>query len=154
MRSVHRSPLPASAAADRLALSLSRYHAPTRSERPPGEHLLVYDVDCLFCRRSAEFVRRRASVPVRLVQFSELDGWGVLTLLDTDQVARSAHYVTPEGVEYHGGESITRSLRLVPFGAAAALFDLWGLALVREIVYALAAGNRSLVSRLLGRPSN
>ena len=88
---------------------------------------------------------------MRLVQFSELDGWGVLTLLDTDQVARSAHYVTPEGVEYHGGESITRSLRLVPFGAAAALFDLWGLALVREIVYALVAGNRSLVSRLLGR---
>ena len=98
-------------------------------------------------------MRRRASVPVRLVQFSELGGWGVLTLLDTDQVARSAHYVTPEGVEYHGGESITRSLRLVPFGAAAALFDLWGLALIREIVYALVAGNRSLVSRLLGGPS-
>ena len=89
-----------------------------------------------------------------LVQFSELGGWGVLTLLDTDQVARSAHYVTPEGVEYHGGESITRSLRLVPFGAAVAWLDLWGLALIREIVYALVAGNRSLVSRLLGGPSN
>ncbi len=114
---------------------------------------MVYDDACRFCRLSAGFVRGRASVPVRLVPFSELDGWAVLTLLDPEQVARSAHYVTPEGVEYHGGESITRSLRLVPFGAAAELFDLWGLALVREIVYALVAGNRSLVSRLLGRPS-
>ena len=114
---------------------------------------MVYDDACRFCRLSAEFVRRKTSVPVRLVPFSELDGWGVLTSLDLGQVERSAHYVTPEGIEYHGGESITRSLRLIPFGAAVAWLDLWGLALIRELVYALVAGNRSLVSRLLGGPS-
>ncbi len=127
-------------------LRLPRYHPPTKSERPPGERLLVYDGECGFCSRSAAFVRRRARVPVTLVPFSELDGWPVLTTLDPEQVARSSHYVTPEGVEYHGGESITRSLRLVPFGAAAAPLDLWGLALLRELLYALVAGNRSLLS--------
>ena len=132
---------------------MSRYNRPTRSERPPGEHLLVYDGECGFCRWSAGFVRRRARVAVKLVPFTELAGWGVLTSLDAAQVARSAHYVTPDGVEYHGGESITRSLRLVRFGAAAGLLDLWGLALLRELVYALVAGNRSLASRLLRRPS-
>ena len=135
-------------------LGLNRYRKPTRSERPPGEHLLVYDGECGFCSRSAEFVRRRARVPVRLVRFTELDGWGVLTSLDAAQVARSAHYVTPDGIEYHGGESITRSLRLVRSGAAAGLLDLWGLALLRELLYALVAGNRSAFSRLLGGPSN
>ena len=91
---------------------------------------------------------------MRLVPFSKLEGWRVLTSLDAEQIARSAHYVTPEGVEYHGGESITRSLRLVRFGTAAGLLDLWGLALVRELLYALVAGNRSLVSRFLGGPSS
>ncbi len=91
---------------------------------------------------------------MRLVPFSKLEGWRVLTSLDAGQIARSAHYVTPEGVEYHGGESITRSLRLVRYGAAAGLLDLWSLALVRELLYALAAGNRSLVSRFLGGPSS
>lgn len=134
-------------------LGLNRYHKPTRSERAPGEHLLVYDGECGFCLRSAGFVRRRARVPVRLVPFTELDGWGVLTSLDDAQIARSAHYVTPDGIEYHGGESITRSLRLVRFGAAAGLLDLPGLALVREWLYALVAGNRSVFSTLLGGPS-
>ncbi len=134
-------------------LGLNRHHKPTRSERPPGEHLLVYDGECAFCSRSAAFVRRRARAPVKLVPFTELDGLGVLTSLDAAQVERSAHYVTPDGVEYHGGESITRSLRLVRFGAAAGLLDLWGLKLLRELLYALVAGNRSLFSTLLGRPS-
>ena len=160
MRAPRKAPIaakvrraPASLSAFAAVLGLSRYHPPTRSERPPGEHLLVYDDACGFCRRSAAFVRRRARVPVRLVPFSELDGWPVLTSLDAAQVARSAHYVTPEGVEYHGGESITRSLRLVRFGATAGLLDLWGLALLRELLYALFARNRSVFSKLFGSPS-
>ena len=137
-----------------VVTGLSRHHQPTKSERPPGEHLLVYDDECGFCRWSAQFVRRRAEVPVRLVPFSEVEGRGMLTSLEPEQVERSAHYITPEGIEYHGGESITRSLRLVRFGAAAGLLDLWGLALGRELLYALVAGNRSLVSRLLGGARN
>ena len=93
-------------------------------------------------------------MPVTLVPFAELEGRGVLTSLDAGQIARSAHYVTPDGIECHGGESITRSLRLVRFGAAAGLLDLWGLALLRELLYALVAGNRSVFSMLLGRSAS
>ena len=132
-------------------LLLSRYHRPTRSERAPGEHVLAFDDDCYFCRRGAEFIRRNARIPVRLVPFSELNRYEVLTSLSRRQVLASAHYITPYGREYHGGESITRALRLVRFGAPSVLLDLWGVALLREVGYALVAGNRPILSSLLRR---
>ena len=128
-----------------------RYHRQTRSERAPGEHLLVFDDGCRLCRRSAEFIRNKARTPVKLVPFSELGRYRILAALDCAQVLRSSHFITPDGREYHGGESITRALRLVRFGAAAGLLDVWGLALVRELLYSLIAGNRSLLSRLIRR---
>ena len=132
-------------------LWLSQYHRPTRSERAPGEHVLAFDDDCYFCRRSAEFIRRNARTPVRLVSFSKLDRYEVLSSLSRRQILASAHYITPDGREYHGGESITRALRLVRFGAPAGLLDLWGFALFRELGYALVAVNRPLLSRLVPR---
>ena len=129
----------------------SRHRRHTRSERAPDEHLLVFDDGCYLCQRSAEFIRARAQPPVKLVPFSELGGYRVLTALECDEILRSAHFITPDGREYHGGESITRALRLVRFGAVACLLDVWGLALVRELLYSLIAANRSLLSRLLQR---
>ena len=130
---------------------LSRYHRRTRSETAPNEHLLAFDDDCDFCRRSAGFIRRNARTAVVLVPFSELDRHRVLTSLSQRQILASAHYITPEGDEYHGGESITRALRLVRFGVVAGVLDLWGVALLRELGYALMAGNRPLLSSLIRR---
>ena len=125
-----------------------RYHPPTKSTRPPGEHLLVYDGDCGFCFRSAEFIRRRSRTPLTLIPFIEVNRYELLTSLDQTQFLKSAHYITPEGKEYHGGESITRALRLIPGGSVFGLLDLWGVALLREFVYTLVAGNRSIFSRI------
>ena len=113
--------------------------------------MLVFDDGCHLCQRSAEFIRGKARTSVKLVPLSELGGYGILTALECDEILRSAHFITPDGREYHGGESITRALRLVRFGAVACLLDVWGLALVRELLYSLIAGNRSLLSRLLQR---
>ncbi|MCH6568145.1 MAG: hypothetical protein IH801_07290 [Nitrospinae bacterium] len=57
-------------------------------------------------------------------------------------------YITPEGIEYHGGESITRALRLLPGGWVFGLFDLWGVTFIRELAYTLVASNRPVVSKL------
>lgn len=124
------------------------YHQPTRSAKAPGGHVLVYDGDCGFCRASAAFIQRRARTSVTLITFAELEQEQMLTALDWPQVLRSAHYITPEGNEYHGGESIIRALRLLPGGAVFAVFQLWGLALIRELVYGLVANNRPFFSWL------
>ena len=44
--------------------------------------------------------------PVAAMTFADLPGSGLLEALTPDEVARSVHFVTPEGTEYHGGEAV------------------------------------------------
>ena len=125
-----------------------RFHPATRAPTPPAAHLLVYDGDCAFCLASVKFIRKYSRTGVTLVPFSELPQYDILRSLDQRQILASAHYITPEGVEYHGGESITRALRLLPGGWIFGLFDLWGVTLVRELAYTLIASNRTVFSKL------
>ena len=125
---------------------LSRYHRPTRSAKAPGEHILVYDGDCHFCSRLAEFLRGRSRVHLTLIAFSDLGGGGILATLEQDELLASAHYITPDGREYHGGESVTRAARLLPFGWIAGVLDLWVVCWLREVGYALVASRNSCAS--------
>ena len=125
-----------------------RSHPATQSATPPAANLLVYDGDCPFCVTSVEFIRKHSRISVTVVPFSELPQYDILGSLNPQQILASAHYITSEGKEYHGGESITRALRLLPGGWIFGLLDLWGVALVRELAYALIAGNRFLFSKL------
>ena len=125
-----------------------RYHPPTRSEVPPGNHVLVFDGDCSFCRASVEFVQRNSKVTMVLIPFTELSKTGLLYQLGPAEVAASSHYITPEGQEYHGGEAMIRAFQQVPGGRILGIFHLWGLNFVREITYSLVANNRRSFSRL------
>ena len=128
-----------------------RFHPATQAATPPAAHLLVYDGDCSFCVAGAEFIRKHSRTGVTLVPFSDLPQHDLLRSLDRRQILASAHYITPEGIEYHGGECITRALRLLPGGWGFGLFDLWGLTLVRELAYTLVASNRPVISKLRRR---
>ena len=125
-----------------------RFHQTTQAANPPGERLLVYDGDCSFCVAGVEFIRKHSRTSVTLVPFSELQQFDLLGSLNQRQILASAHYITPEGIEYHGGESITRAVRLLPGGWIFGLFDLWGLTLVRELAYTMVASNRPVISKL------
>jgi len=125
-----------------------RFHPATQAATPPAAHLIVYDGDCAFCLAGAEFIRKHSRTGLTLVPFSELPQYDLLGSLDQRQILASAHYITPGGTEYHGGESITRALRLLPGGWVFGLFDLWGVTLVRELAYILVASNRPVVSKL------
>jgi predicted DCC family thiol-disulfide oxidoreductase YuxK len=135
-----------------IVLKLFRYHKPTDSAKPPGVHVLIFDGSCGFCRTSAEFIHKHARSDVTLVPFSELSQYDFLTSLNQCQILASAHYITPHGKEYHGGESITRALRLLPGCRVVCLLDLWGIDFFRELVYTLVASNRSILSKLIGLP--
>ena len=122
---------------------------PTRSGVAPGRHLLVYDDACELCALAALGVQL-LSIDLALVGFSEVDRHRVLDQLDRDELIASAHYVTPDGVEYHGGEAITRALRQVPGGRAAAFLDWPVMRGLRELGYRLVAWQRPRISRLIG----
>jgi len=122
---------------------------PTRTRIAPGRHLLVYDDDCDFCSIAAIALQLRLG-DLELIGFSELPRDGVLESLDRGETEASAHYITPDGVEYHAGEAVTRVLRLVP-GAEAARYLDWPVARgLREIGYRLVVWQRGRVSRVLG----
>ena len=123
------------------------YHRPTRAARPPGRYVFVYDGDCGFCTRMARSVAARAQDEVRLVSFTEVPAGEILGALSPQQLRASSHCITPGGREYHGGESVTCLLRLLPGGWLFAPLDLPGLSLLRELGYTVVARNRSLFSK-------
>lgn len=128
--------------------SLPRYRSSTKAAAPPGRHVLVYDGDCGFCRTSVAVIQRYARTIVELKTFDEVEGTGLLTQLDPEEIAASAHYVRPNGIEFHGGEAMTKALRLVPAGQLFAVLDLWPVSVLREAVYSIVAGNRRFFSRV------
>ncbi len=123
--------------------------APTRSRVPPGRHLLVYDDDCGLCLLAALGVQLRAD-DLALVGFRDLSHEGVLESLDQDALVASAHYITPAGVEYHGGESVTRVLRLVSGWRLIAVLDWPVVRGFRELGYRLVAWQRPRLSKMIG----
>ena len=135
------------AALELLATILGR--SATRSRIAPGRALLVYDDDCHLCRRVARFVARRAIEQLELVPFSALPRAGILEQLGQRELWASAHFVSSDGVEYHGGESVTRAARLLPGGGAVAVLDRPLLRGLREIGYRLVAWQRDRIARWL-----
>ena len=137
--------------ASRRVVSVRRYVGPTQSATPPGHAILVYDGDCGFCLASARWVQRRARVPLELIEFAEAEERsGILTSLSHSDLHGSAHFVTADGVEYHGGASISRSLRLVPGGWLVGFVDWPLLSVIRDAFYSIVSANRDRLSRLLG----
>lgn len=121
----------------------------TRATVAPGSHVLIYDGGCPFCTAAAYWLQRHAREPVRLLRFDEVEDASLLTGLTLAEIEAAAHLVTPEGSEYHGGEAVTRALRLLRYGAPAALLDLPGLSLLRDGGYALVARLRPVLSRFI-----
>jgi predicted DCC family thiol-disulfide oxidoreductase YuxK len=89
------------------------------ADRPPGSYVVVYDRDCGLCAASARLVQRLARARVEITPLEDARPMGLLGALSDEKVAASAHFVTPAGVEYHGGEAMSRALRLLPAGRIA-----------------------------------
>ncbi len=131
------------------------YLRPTHASQPPETAVLVYDGGCPFCTVTAFWLQRHAREPMRLLTFDDVgdkasvEDTGLLTQLTRLEVEGSAHLITTDGIEYHGGESITRSLRLTRFGAVAAPLDLPILRYARDAAYTVITHLRPLLSRFI-----
>ena len=85
-----------------------------KAAKPPGEHVVVFDAGCAFCLSVVDLIRRKARPDITRLSFDELNRVELLNSPDESQILASAHYITPDGTEYHGGESITKVLQNVP----------------------------------------
>lgn len=81
--------------------------------------------------------------------FTELPVGDWLTALAADQILASVHLIAPNEREYHGGHAVTQAARLLRGGRAAAVFDLPGLAWLRDAGYTVVASQRRRLSRVI-----
>lgn len=115
------------------------------TERP----ILVYDDDCGFCTRSAQYIALNADLTV--VGFSDLTD-DLREALPTDW-RECAHLVTAETI-YSCGEAMERAFELTDHPLSRPLPWLRkcpGYRPVREFTYQQIAHHRPLVSRLTRR---
>ncbi|MFU8853960.1 thiol-disulfide oxidoreductase DCC family protein [Micromonospora sp. SL1-18] len=82
----------------------------------------VYDGDCAFCTRCAEFIERRIPTPARVLpwQFADLDALG-LTVAECEEAVQ---WVGADGVRAAGPDAIARLL-----GASGPLWRIVGAGL-------------------------
>ncbi|MBA2566905.1 MAG: DUF393 domain-containing protein [Thermoleophilaceae bacterium] len=120
-----------------------------RSEAPDGQGLILYDVDCGFCRWSVAKVvawDRRARLRVAPIEGPE----GEQTLVDLDRSTRLAswHLMTSDGRLHSGGAAFAPLLRLLPGGRlVAALAAAWPAG--AEHAYRIVSNRRTLLAPLV-----
>ena len=125
------------------------YHKPTCSETPPERYTLIYDGGCAFCTETSRQIQQHARRPLDIMPFEKLDGSGMLVEMTPEEVRASVHFVTPKGIEYHGGEAATHALSLVPGGFVLRVLHLPGLNYVREFGYEVVTLLRPMLSRFI-----
>ena len=85
---------------------------------------------------------------LQLIGFSHLPQKGILDDISDKDILKSAHFITPQGVEYHRGEAITKVLRLIIHPYFIFILDFPFFRGFREIGYSLFASQRSNISRI------
>lgn len=104
--------------------------------------MLIYDGDCAFCTRCAEWARRRLPSGARVVAWQSLPDLAALGLTEADVTA--AAYWVDRGRLFRGHRAIAASLRAIGGGWAVlgAIVALPPFTWVARALYALVARNR------------
>jgi predicted DCC family thiol-disulfide oxidoreductase YuxK len=103
--------------------------------------MFVYDGDCGFCRRWADWLEHRVGADARFVPFQAID---LATLgLAVDDV-RTASYLVEDGRLYRGGRGVARAMANSRGGwrLVGMMLDLPVVRIVTASAYRLIARNR------------
>ena len=113
-------------------------------ESPPEADLpaLVYDGDCAFCQRCADWIAARLPAGVSVMASQEADLAGLR--LSPHQAAGAAWWVDTDGRHHRGHRAIAASLRACRGGwSKVGRVLTWpGISLLAAAVYELIARNR------------
>ena len=113
-----------------------------------GRHLILYDADCGFCRRSLGWIlrwdRRGELEPVALQDPRAAE---LLADLEPGERMDSWHLVSPSGERWSAGAAAAPLLRLLPGGTPPASI-LAAAPHTTERAYRFVAGHRGAFGRL------
>lgn len=108
--------------------------------------LLIYDADCTFCTRCADWVRDRAECPVDVVAWQQVADLSAYGLTPEDATER-AYWVDASGKVHGGVGAVARALEAC--GAAwwslGRVMRTWPTTIPANLVYAVVARNRHLM---------
>jgi len=121
----------------------------TRSKLKFDNYILVYDDDCQICTSLAYWSVSRSKNCLQLIGFSDLPQEGVLDDISERDIITSTHFITPQGIEYHRGEAVTKVLRLIIHPYFVVILDFPFFRGFREIGYSIFASQRSNISRIV-----
>jgi predicted DCC family thiol-disulfide oxidoreductase YuxK len=111
--------------------------------------IVVYDVDCGFCRWAVALVlawdRRRE---LDLMTLQDPRAADLLASVPEDERMKSSHLVMPDGTVHSGGASVEPLAGVLPAGTPAALIAR-AMPGLMDAGYGLVAGNRMKVSKLV-----
>ena len=111
--------------------------SPTGSERSPA---LIYDGDCDFCRRCADWIAARLPADASVIAFQQADLSAAG--LSERQASDAAWWIDTDGAHHRGHRAIAESLR-----ACGGPWARLGQALTWPVISLLAAGVYDLVAR-------
>ncbi len=105
--------------------------------------ILIYDGDCGFCTKSADFARKRLTSAVEVLAWQKMSNLATLGLTETDVQTRS-YFVDQDGRIFGGAESLARCALHMHSGwpLVGRIFLVPGFAQVASVVYKFVASNR------------
>ncbi len=111
--------------------------------------ILVYDLDCGFCRWSvAKVLAWDRHDRLRVLALQDPGAAGLLAAIPPELRMRSSHLVMPDGTVYSGGDALAPMADLLPGGAPLRLLA-HGTPWLVDRGYRWIAGNRMKVSKLV-----
>ncbi|MDX1389864.1 MAG: DUF393 domain-containing protein [Acidobacteriota bacterium] len=117
--------------------------------RPSGDrHLVLWDGDCGFCRRSVEWVERHDPGRLECLPYQQAPSTIVPDEL-RHELAETVHVITTDGSVLRGGRAWLFIMGEIGWRATAAILGVPPFVWIVELGYRLVARNRTRLSRWL-----
>ena len=111
-------------------------------------HLVLWDGECGFCRRSIEWVQRRDRGELESMPYQQAPPTVVSDELRR-QCADAVHVITKDGSILRGARAWLFILRAIGWRTSAAVLETPPFVWIVELGYRFVARNRRRLSRLL-----
>jgi len=114
-----------------------------------NRYLLLWDGQCDFCKRSVEWLHKKASDKFVPLPYQEQKTW-LPSEIYSD--SKNQFYLrSPQGEYLGGGDAVIKLFEVMGWKIISRLLGLPGLRQLTKIIYQVVAKNRDFLSRFLFR---